>query len=186
MKLEFFRRAAESKGELNAIRRAGNIPAVLYIRGKAGENIVVNNNAYTSLLRTIPQGRLSTAIFELVEEGGKTHRAILKEIQYNPTTYDVIHLDFEELVDNQEINVKVPIELLGVADCVGVKLGGILRQVIRRLKVRCLPKDIPSHFSIDIRSLEINQSKRLSDLKISNALRPLADLKEVAVVVEKR
>lgn len=186
MKLKFFRRAAESKGELNAIRRAGNIPAILYFRGKQGENIVVNNNEYQSHLRDIPQGRLSTTIFHLVDESGKTHKAILKEIQYNPTTYDVIHFDFEELLDNQEVSVKVPLEMTGVADCVGVKLGGILRQVIRRLKVRCLPKDIPTHFNLDVRSLEINQSKRLRDLTIPNSLRPLADLKEVAVVIEKR
>lgn len=186
MKLEFFRRAAESKGEINAIRRAGNIPAILYMKGQQGDNIVVNNNGFLSLMRSVPQGRLSTAIFELFEEGGKAHRAILKEIQYHPTTYDIIHLDFEELREDVEVNVKVPLEFVGIADCAGVKLGGSPRQVIRRLKVRCLPKHIPSHFTIDVKSLEIGQSKRLKDLDIPNTVRPLNNLNEVAFVVEKR
>jgi len=111
---------------------------------------------------------------------------ILKEIQYEPTTYDVIHLDFIELFEDHKINVKVPIECVGAAECPGVKLGGVLRQVIRSFPVSCLPKDMPEVFQMDVRTMGMRDSRRLSDLEIPETVRPLVDLHEVAVAIVKR
>lgn len=185
MNLEVFKRAT-SKSETKKIRREGDIPAVIYVKNKATETVVVKGSEFSSLLRKLQPGRLSTTVFTLKDEQGKTHRVIVKEIQYEPTTYAVRHLDFEGLVDDQKINVKVPVECTGIVDCAGIKLGGVLRQVIRFLRVRCLPKDIPTVFQIDIRNLAQFESKRLSDLEIPPTVRPLADLNEVAVVIAKR
>jgi large subunit ribosomal protein L25 len=186
MKLHICARSADKKNEAKRIRREGNIPVVLYQRGKEGLVGSVKGSEFTSMLRKVQQGRLATTVFFLVDEQGVEHRAIIKEIQYKPTTYDVLHLDFEELIDDLKINVKVPIECTGVVDCVGVKLGGVLRQVIRYLRVRCLPKDIPNCFQLDVRTLGQRESRRLSDLQIPETVRPLADLNEVAVVIAKR
>ena len=186
MKLKIFKRSKEKKSVTQKIRREGNIPAVMYLHGKDTANLVVNGAEFEAALRAVQPGRLSTTIFTLVSEGGKEHKAIVKEIQYQPTTYRIQHLDFEELFDNVKINVKVPIECTGVADCQGIKLGGTLRQVIRYLRVSCLPKDIPNAFNLDIKPLGVGQSKRLSDLEIPNTIRPLGDLNEVAVVIAKR
>lgn len=186
MKLQVLKRTAERKSEAKRLRREGIIPAVIYLRGKAAENIAVKSSEWTSSMRQIVSGRLSTQVFGLVDENGKERLVILKEIQYHPTTYDVIHLDFEELLEESPVNVKVPIECTGVVDCIGVKLGGVIRQVIRHLKVRCLPKDIPSVFTLDVKNLGQFESRRLSDLSIPSTIRPLADLHEVAVVIVKR
>ena len=83
------------------------------------------------------------------------------------------------------VTVSVPLEVLGSAECAGVKLGGTLRQVIRRIKVSCLPKDIPHVFQIDVRDLGIAQSKRLSDITMPHGVRSLSAMSEVAVVVAK-
>ena len=99
MKLKVFKRERTTKSESNRIRREGNVPAVLYVRGKSTEAIVVDGAEFSGLLRTVQSGRLSTTIFSLKDEHGKERRAILKEIQYQPTTYQVQHLDFEELFD---------------------------------------------------------------------------------------
>lgn len=186
MKLKVFKREHLKKSESNKIRREGNIPAILYAHGTSTEPVTIDGAGFTSLLRTVVPGRLSTTIFDLVDSHGKVRRAILKEIQYHPTTYAVRHLDFEELFDDVKVNVNVPIEIVGGVDCIGVKLGGFLRQVIRQLRIRCLPKDIPTVFTIDVKSLEINQAKRLEDLTIPETVRPIADLREVAVLVAKR
>jgi large subunit ribosomal protein L25 len=186
MKLEVKTRGAAKKSEIKAIRRAGNIPAVLYVRGKEGETISIPGAEFTSLLRKVQSGRLSTTVFELGFENGVSRRAILKDIQYDPTSYKVIHLDFEELVEETKINVKVPIECVGIVDCVGMKLGGVLRQVIRHLRVRCLPQDVPAVFQIDIRNMALNDVKRLKDLDIPETVRPLINLNEVAIVIAKR
>lgn len=187
MKLNVTPRTAGKKSESKQLRRANQIPAVIYKRGKEiSDNIVLKNSEFDDILRQILPGRLSTQVFTLIDEKGKERRGLLKEIQYHVTKYNVIHLDFEELVDDVPVNVKVPIECTGIVDCVGIKLGGVLRQVIRYLKVRCLPKDIPSAFVLDIRDMAQRETRRLKDLNIPETVRPLADLNEVAVAIVKR
>ncbi len=185
MKLDLVTRDLK-KSETKRLRREGHIPACVYHNGKNAESVAVNEADFSALLRSVLPGRLSTTIFTLVDKNGKQRKAILKEIQYVPTTYKVRHLDFEELNDNVPVKVKVPIEYTGAADCVGIKLGGVPRLVIRHLRVSCLPKDIPTVFTLDIRSLQIADSKRLSDLEIPKTVRPLAVLKEVALVIAKK
>lgn len=186
MKLQVFKRSADKKSETSKLRRAGHIPATIYQKGKDADNIAVLNSEFGTVLREVQPGRLSTQIISLVDDKGNERRALLKEIQRNVVTYDVIHLDFEELNDKLPVGVKVPIECTGVADCVGVKLGGAIRQVIRYVKVRCLPKDIPQAFYVDVKALNIGETRRLAELAIPNTVKPLADLNEVAVAIVKR
>lgn len=186
MKLQTSKRTAARKSEAKQLRRENLIPAVIYVRGKAGETITVNGAEFTSLLRKVISGRLPTTKFTLVDEAGKERKVLIKDIQYNPVNYNVIHLDFEELIPDVAVNVKVPIECVGIADCIGIKLGGFLRQVIRYMRVNCLPKDIPDVFTVDVKEMNIRASKRLKDLDIPNTLRPLVDLNEVAVAIVKR
>lgn len=186
MKLQTVKRPAETKSEIKKLRREGYIPAVLYVKEKSGDTIAVNANEFSSYLRTIKPGHLPTTIFTLVDDKGVERRVVIKDIQYDVTTYAVKHLDFEELVADHKINVKIPIECVGQVDCVGIKLGGVLRQVIRHVRVRCLPKDLPSLFELDIRELGLKQSRRLKDLQIPETVRPLADLNEVVAVIVKR
>lgn len=186
MKLQTIKRAPDSKSEVKKLRREGYIPAVLYMKGKSGETLAVNANEFKSYLRNVKSGHLPTTIFVLVDDKGKERKVVIKEIQYAITTYDVTHLDFEELASDHKINVKIPIECIGMADCAGIKLGGVLRQVIRHVRVRCLPKDLPSYFELDVRELGIKQTKRLKDLQIPQAVRPLANLNEVVAVIVKR
>ena len=124
MKLKVFPRKGKNKSEINQIRRELNIPAIIYHRNKESEPITVHGNDFTSLLRKVQSGRLPTTVFELVDEKGKVRRALVKEIQYEPTNYQVMHLDFEELLPNMKINVKVPIECVGAVDCAGLSWAG--------------------------------------------------------------
>lgn len=186
MRLQFFKRNVLKKSETKKIRREGGIPCALYVRGKATDNIIVNSTEFGALTRGLQPGRLSTTVFNLVDEQGKMRRAILKEVQYEPTTYAVLHLDFEELFDDVKVKLKVPVECSGAVDCVGIKLGGVLRQVIRHVLVCCLPKDIPAAFQLDVKSLALFESKRLSEIEIPQTIRPLTNLNEVVVVIAKR
>ncbi len=182
-KLKVCGREGSKKSELGEIRRAGNIPAVLYAPFKSAEKIVIDGVDLKTALRGIVPGRLSTTQFLL--EGEKQESCVLvKDIQYHPTTYDVLHMDL--MVPGDLVRVRVPIEYTGVAECQGIKLGGFLRQVIRSILVECRKDQIPEVFSLDVRELVIGQSKRLSDLTIPEGIRPLVNLKEVAVVIAKR
>ena len=186
MKLEIMPRAGQNKSELTRLRREGFIPAVLYVKGKEGEILAVKSSQFGSHLRSLKAGHLPTTVFTLVDSHGKERRAIVKDIQYNITTYDVTHLDLEELEENVKIKVKVPVECTGMDVCQGIKLGGVLRQVIRHLRISCFPKDLPSFFELDIKDLSMGQSKRLNDLEIPETIRPLMSLNEVAAVIVKR
>lgn len=186
MKLNYRQRTSGRKSVSNRLRCEGAIPAIVYLRGQQSETIAVDSGEYQALVRTVKPGHLSTQVFTLVSENGTEKRALLKDIQYEPTTYKVIHLDFEELQEDHKVNVKVPIEWVGAADCAGVKLGGVLRAVIRSLRVSCLPKDIPEAFYLDVRTMGLRDSRRLRELEIPQTVRPLVDLNEVAVVVAKR
>ena len=98
----------------------------------------------------------------------------------------VLHLDFVELLDGVPVQLKVPVECSGMADCPGIKLGGFLRQVIRYVKVECQPKDIPVKFDVDVKDLGMRQTRRVNEIKMPEGVRPLTKLDEVVVVIAKR
>jgi len=186
MKLKYQKRNAVRKGENKQLRRAGAIPAVLYARGQDSKSISIETADYASLLRHVQPGRLSTTVVELAGEDNVAVKAVFKDIQYHPTTYEVLHLDFEALNDDHEVNINVPIECTGVAECAGVKLGGVLRLVMRKTRVRCFPKNIPTVFQIDVKTLGMRESRRLKDIQWPENVRPLDDLNQVSVIIAKR
>ncbi len=186
MELKVAKRATERKSQAKQGRVEGLIPAVVYSKGESGDSIFVDGQVFRGALNKLVKGRLSTLVFTLVAEDGSERKAVVKDIQYHVTTYAIVHLDFQEVHDDVEVNLNIPIECKGVADCVGIKHGGVLRQVIRHIRVRCLPRDIPEFFELDVAALEMKQTKRLSDLAIPSGVRPLANLNEVAVVIAKR
>lgn len=193
MELTVASRTPGKKSETKKIRREGSIPAVLYSLGEKGEEVVVDGITFKKILNTIEPGTLSSMVFTLshqdkkfIAHQGKQVRAILKDIQYNITTYDVIHLDFVALHEDTPVTLNIPIKCINTVDCQGVKLGGALRQMLRYLKVRCLPKDIPSHFEIDVRDLGLGQAIKLESLSMPHGVTPVEDLKAVAVVIARR
>jgi large subunit ribosomal protein L25 len=185
MELSIFKRTANKKSETKKIRFEDGIPAVLYTAGKPSETIWVKKSEFNKIIRGLKEDRLSVTIFTL-KNGNKKLRALVKEIQYHYTTYEVSHLDFFLLDDKMPVTVSVPIEYLGAEECAGVKLGGVLRRVIRKIKVRALPKDLPTEFSLDVTSLALGQAFRLKDIAMPANVKPCAEMDEVAVSVGKR
>lgn len=184
MNLTAKKRVEQRKSHTKEIRRKGNIPAIFYAPGQEAVSIEVEGRDFDAALRGIKQGMLATATFNLNIDGKKS-KAIVKDIQYDLTSYKVIHLDFEELSDKVPVQVKVPVVYTGVTDSPGIKLGGYLRQVLRFVKVVCLPKDIPQFFEVNVGDLGLGQVKRLSDLKVSKGVK-LPAANEVLVVIAKR
>lgn len=185
MKLTAKARPGKDKGLNSQIRRKGNIPAVLYAAGKGGNSIEVDGIEFNAALRSIQKGHLSTTVFN-INLDGKELKAIVKEIQYEVTTYRVIHLDFEELIEGYPITLRIPVECTGQAECQGIKLGGALRQVIRQVQVNCMPNNIPPYFELDIRELKMKEVKRLSDLVMPKGVKLIGTTDEVVALIAKR
>jgi large subunit ribosomal protein L25 len=185
MKLSIYERSNKSKACLKKIRSDDNIPAILYCKGEASQTVFVKRKEFYDVLRHVDKKQLSTTVFEMTDEGGKKFKAIVKDIQYNIISYDVLHLDFLKLLDDTKVNVKIPIMISGAMECAGIKLGGMLRQVIDFLKVSCFPKDLPVAFELNVKNLGIKQSLRLKDIDFPDNVKPMMNLNEVAVVIAK-
>lgn len=185
MKLSYFSRTTGKKGEINKLRREGNIPSVIYGQNQPGKPIFVKKEDVEVILRHMKPGLLATTVFEL-HDGQKSHKAMVKEVQYHRTSYAIEHIDFLYVDDKTPVTVNVPILIVGAGDCVGVKLGGFVRQSIRSLRVSCLLKDIPQEFTVDVREMQIAETKRLSDVPMPEGVRPMAKLNEVAIVISKK
>lgn len=176
-------RSSEAKREPKRIRREGDVPAALYVRGKDSASVIADGEDFRAALRATPKGRLATTIFTLKTEDGKEKKAIIKDIQYHPTNYDILHIDFEELDSKHSVKLNVPIECTGVIDCQGVKLGGALRQILRTIRVQCPSTKIPSHFELNVKELGRKEKMRVKDIALPEGVTLLVDANLPAVTV---
>ncbi len=142
MKLAVKQRVGEKKKDVKDVRREGNIPAIIYSSKGQPEKLEVNGTEFQAILREMKSGQLPTTLFTL-HDGNKERRAIIKDIQYHITSYIVTHIDFEELVDGVTVCVKVPVNCTGVAECMGIKLGGFFARLFAMSKWNACPSTSP-------------------------------------------
>lgn len=161
--LEVHRREDTGKNANRRLRAAGQVPAVLYGGGKEPVSIQIQRRALLDLLR---HGSGENTIFLLKLAGGDSQRhAMIREIETDPVTNQVLHLDFQRVEMSKKLRVEVPIELTGTA--YGVKTeGGVLDFVTREVEVECLPADIPAHLTFDVTGLHIGDHVEASALTL--------------------
>lgn len=186
MQLKSNKRNTQAKSAITVARRAGQIPAIVYKQGQVGEPVFVEGTPFSLFLRDMQPGHLPTTQITLLAEDGSSRRCLVKEIQYHPTTYAILHLDFIELVEDVAVRVKVPIECTGSTDCIGVKQGGVLRQVLRHAHVSCTPKNLPRSFTLPVKEMQMRESRRMRDVEITQGVRLLDSPEEVVAVIAKR
>lgn len=186
MKLAITSRSSAQKREAKRLRSNKKIPGVIYNKGQDSSPITVDRLEFDAIIREIPKGQLSTAIFAMQDEQGKEFKAVLKEVQYNKTSYDVEHLDFVKVDGKHRVTVNVPVVLLNVVDCIGVKLGGQITQMVRQIKVNCPGDKIPSAFSIDMRDMNVDEMRKIKDIPHDKELKPLISENEVIVMIVKK
>ena len=141
-------------------RAAGKTPGVFYARGEQNLSIEVSSSNLAPLVFTS-----QTHVIDLRVKDGTSRKCILRDVQFDPLTDKPIHFDLQGLHDNEKLTVDVPI-VLGGGTAKGVKEGGMLQHAVHKLKVTCLPRDIPERIEIDIADLEINQSIHVRDLQV--------------------
>lgn len=169
------------KGPSRRLRADGKIPAVLYGHGVESEAVAVSEAEFIRLLRH----RSGTMIIDLKLDGG-AHEGLLtviREIQRDPVSGDVLHLDLQRISLKEKIHVQVPLHILGIAP--GVKEeGGILEYPVRTLEVKCFPNRIPDRIEVDVSNLHIGHSIHVRDLILDRAeLEVLSEPEMVVVTV---
>ena len=157
-------RNTTGNGPARVLRRAGEIPAVLYGRKTEPMSLSVNIRELENLTR---QGNINQLLFNILIENGKTQtkKVMIKELQTHPVTRDFLHVDFYEIDMQRKIKVGVPVITTGKS--VGVERGGILQIIRRELEVFCLPDNIPSEVVIDITDLDIGDSVHVEEVPLS-------------------
>ncbi len=115
-----------------------------------------------------------------IELDGKSWDCILKDIDFHPVSDDVIHADFQVLQAGEKINLAVPFRFIGTP--VGQIDGGNTQYVMSEVEITCLPKDIPSHLSIDIAELNIGDSIHIGDLSFENIEFQASDSQTVVMI----
>lgn len=146
----------------HAIRREGKVPGIFYVHGEPNIPITVNEKNLKSLIFTS-----DTHIVNLKLGNGDSRNCIVRDIQFDPVTERPLHIDLQGLRENEEISLEVPVIVTGGIP-VGVKDGGILQQIIHRLKILCLPRNIPEHIEVNAEELKINHFIHVRDLKLEN------------------
>jgi large subunit ribosomal protein L25 len=141
------------------LRKTGNVPCVIY-GGKENIHFHAHENLFTKLIYT-PDIHLVKLNIE-----GKEFDAVLKDIQFNPVSDKIEHIDFVQVFDNVPVIINIPIKVSGDSD--GIKAGGKLRIRRRSLKSKGFAKDLPEFLPVDITNVQINQSIKVSDLSYEN------------------
>lgn len=143
------------------LRKAEKIPAVLYGKHTKPESLAVNAPEFTKLLKEIA-GR--AALVELKRDQGAAALSFLQEIQRDPITDRYLHIDLQEVKENEKMVINVSLRLVGEA--YGVKTeGGVLDTATKRLRIRCLPKDLPAFIEVDVTELKVGESIHVSEIK---------------------
>ncbi len=160
------------------LRKAEKIPAILYGKHTKPENVAVDAPEFVKLLKEI-SGR--AALIELKRDAGATALSFLQEIQRDPITDRYLHLDLQEVKENEKMVINITVHVLGEA--YGVKTeGGILETASHRLRIRCLPKDLPDFIEVNVSELKVGETIHVSELKPIAGVEFLDD-KHQAVVI---
>ncbi len=163
-------RASAGTGGARAIRRKGNIPAVVY--GGAAEPELIELN-----LNEIEKKLTNEAVYSHVLQlnvGGVLQNAVLKDMQRHPAKDSIIHMDFLRVNMNEKIKVHVPLHFINEETSVGVKEGGVVTHSMVELEVACLPANLPEFISVDLANVGIGEAVHLADIVVPEGVDILA------------
>jgi large subunit ribosomal protein L25 len=180
MTIEVEQRKKTGTNSNRRLRSSGQIPAVVYGAGKDSVPIHVDRKRLVEMLR---HSGGDNAIFLLKLSGGGDERhAMIREMQLDPITREILHLDFQHVLMTEKVRVQIAVELSGVA--YGVKTdGGVLDFSHREVQVQCLPGDIPKVLVLDVNDLHLGQHMTAGDLKLPDGVELLDEPERVLVSV---
>ena len=156
-KLDVDIRKEQGTSAARRTRLRGRVPAVLYHSGLEATPLTMDKK---SLYKALKTGQM---IFEVTVEE-KPQFVLLKEIQYHPVTDEVIHIDLQKVKEDEKISLEVAIR--GVGESQGVKLGGILVQLLNSVTIKCKPSEIPEFLEIDVAEMEMNTNLFVKDITL--------------------
>ncbi len=154
-------RTESGKSSARAMRRAGNLPAVIYGHGEP-QMLSLNHN---EVVKHLAHEEVYSHILDITIDG-KTEKAILKSVQRHPAKVRVLHLDFLRINLADRIKVHVPLHFINEHTGIGGKKGGVAAHTMTSVEVFCLPTFLPDFIEVNLTMLDVGHSIHLSELKI--------------------
>jgi len=170
-------RTLGTKGTVHALRREGNIPAVVYDRH--GKSTPITLKTY-DFLKAV-EGVTESTVVQLVVDG-KSYDCLIKDRQLDWLRGKILHVDFFEVEKDVVMRAKVPVHLVGIP--VGVREGGILENPCHEIEVESLPRNMPPKFEIDVSELHANHSIHVRDVKVAEGVRVISSADQVVALVK--
>ena len=161
-------RNTKTKGELSALRDNGNVPAVIYGGEAQNETISISKKLLKSLIDK--ENFLSNIVTLNVD--GKTQNVLPREIKYHIISDEPIHVDFLRVVSGVKIRIEVPVKFINHEKSPGLKRGGVLNIVRRKVELRCPSEKIPESLVIDLDGVEIGESFKISCINLDSEVKP--------------
>ncbi|MES2708536.1 MAG: 50S ribosomal protein L25 [Verrucomicrobiota bacterium] len=155
-------RKRSGSGALNSLRREGLIPGVIYGKTQESFNIRLRAKEVETILHSSVSEHILVNI--TVEDTNETKLALIQDVQHNPLTGAILHVDIHVIREDEKIHATVPLELTG--DSAGAKAGGLVEHLVHNLSIACLPKDLPEKIEVDVTNLEINGAFHVNELKL--------------------
>ena len=158
----------KTKGELSTLRQSGNVPAIIY--GGENDNEKISISKKTLKLTIEKENFLSNII--TLKLNGKDQNVLPREVIYDVLTDEPIHIDFLRVVPGVKIRIEVPVEFINHEKSPGLKRGGVLNIVRRKVELKCPSEKIPEKLTLDLDGIDIGESFKISSVKLENDVVP--------------
>ena len=156
-------REDQGTGASRRLRRKGKVPAIIYGAGRPPRLLAFDHN---KVIKQLESESFYSSILN-IKVGEKSQAAIVKDIQRHPAKPIIMHMDFQRIVEDEEIKMNVPLHFIGEEFAPGVKDGGgKVARLSNDVEVSCLPKNLPEYLEVDISDLELDAMLHLSDIKL--------------------
>ena len=166
--LEASIRNTKSKGEVNSLRQKGEVPAIIYGGTEENQKISLSKKKTKSL---IDQENFLSNIISL-NINGQSMRVLPREVSYDTLTDDPIHVDFLRIVKDAKIIIEIPVRFINNENSPGLKRGGVLNIVRRKIELKCATENVPNELVVDLEGLEIGTSIKISSISLPENVKP--------------
>jgi len=156
------------KGPANRLRSKGRVPGIIYGQGSENTPVEIDGKELNRLLRHYGE---SSLVGLDIDGGVKT--VLIKEVQRDPVSRQVLHVDFQETRFDQRIKTVVPVVLVGRERI--EKEGLVLQHQLRELEIECLPRDIPKNLQVDVTSMDVGHAMTVGDVEMGTEISILSD-----------
>ena len=166
--LEAYIRNTKTAGELKVVRKQGNVPGIVYGGSEQNQNVSVSIKILKSLMEK--ENFLSKIIKLKVD--GKEENVLPKEISFDVITDEPIHIDFIRVVKGSSVVIEIPVKFINNEKSPGLKRGGVLNIVRRKVELKCPSENIPSELIVDLDGVDIGHSFKISSVKLPENVFP--------------